>query len=192
MRLPNAPPGLPARLVPALRGTAPAYIRTGMRFTFSLHCCADTLAKEGARANCTAARSRPSWAWPHSTATVASSKASAPGTHAVGGGGRAQVRTALYMATLTATRYSPVIRRFFPAPVRSRQTQNGRPHRGHAQCAHHSQCHDQSPETLAPRPFSLAGDLTSNTVALSNLGVSRRSPLPWRSSTSSGWCWDWT
>ena len=37
----------------------------------------------------------------------------APGTHAVGGGGRAQVRTALYMATLTATRYNPVIRRFY-------------------------------------------------------------------------------
>ena len=28
-------------------------------------------------------------------------------------GGRAQVRTALYMATLTATRYNPVIRRFY-------------------------------------------------------------------------------
>ena len=35
-----------------------------------------------------------------------------------------------------------------PAPVRSRQTQKGCPHRGHAQTAHHSQCHDQSPETL--------------------------------------------
>ena len=45
MRLPNAPPGLPHHLVPALRGPAPAYIRTGMRFTLSLHCCADTLAK---------------------------------------------------------------------------------------------------------------------------------------------------
>ena len=53
-----------------------------------------------------------------------------------------------------------------PAPVRSRQTQKGRPHRGHAQTAHHTQCHDQSPETLDRRPFSLAGDLTSNTVAL--------------------------
>ena len=47
MRLPNAPPGLPDHLVPALRGPAPAYIRTGMRFTLSLHCCADTLAKTG-------------------------------------------------------------------------------------------------------------------------------------------------
>ena len=46
MRPPNAPPGLPDHLVPALRGTTPAYIRTGMRFTISLHCCADTLAKE--------------------------------------------------------------------------------------------------------------------------------------------------
>ena len=35
-----------------------------------------------------------------------------------------------------------------PAPVRSRQTQKGCPHRGHAQTAHHSQCHDQSPEIL--------------------------------------------
>ena len=70
-------------------------------------------APRGARAHCTAARSRPSSAWPHSTATVASSEASAPGTHAVGGGGRAQVRTALYMATLTATRYNPVIRGFY-------------------------------------------------------------------------------
>ena len=45
MRPPNAPPGLPDHLVPALRGPAPAYIRTDMRFTLSLHCCADTLAK---------------------------------------------------------------------------------------------------------------------------------------------------
>ena len=44
---------------------------------------------------------------------MASSEASAPGTHAGGGGGRAHVRTALYMATLTATRYNPVIRRFY-------------------------------------------------------------------------------
>ena len=29
-----------------------------------------------------------------------------------------------------------------PAPVRSRQTPKSRPHRGHAQTAHHSQCHD--------------------------------------------------
>ena len=50
--------------------------------------------------------------------------------------------------------------------MRSRQTQEGRPHRGHAQTAHHSQCHDQGPEALDRRPFSLAGDLTSNTVAL--------------------------
>ena len=41
MRPPNAPPGLPDHLVPALRGPAPAYIRTGMRFTLSLHCCAE-------------------------------------------------------------------------------------------------------------------------------------------------------
>ena len=47
MRPPNAPPGLPHHPVPALRGPAPAYIRTGMRFTISLHCCADTLAKGG-------------------------------------------------------------------------------------------------------------------------------------------------
>ena len=52
-----------------------------------------------------------------------------------------------------------------PAPVRSRQTQKGRPHRGHAQTAHHSHCHDQGPETLDRRLFALAGDLTSNTVA---------------------------
>ena len=45
MRPPNAPPGLPHHPVPALRGPAPAYIRTGMRVTLSWHCCADTLAK---------------------------------------------------------------------------------------------------------------------------------------------------
>ena len=44
---------------------------------------------------------------------MASSEASARGTHVVGGGGRALVRTALYMATLTATRYNPVIRKFY-------------------------------------------------------------------------------
>ena len=31
----------------------------------------------------------------------------------MGGGARAHVRTALYMATLTATRYNPVIRTFY-------------------------------------------------------------------------------
>ena len=41
----------------------------------------------------------------------ARAEASAPGTHVVGGGGHAQVRTALYMATLTATRYHPVMRK---------------------------------------------------------------------------------
>ena len=74
---------------------------------------AELPAPRGARAICTAARSRPSSASPLSTATVANSEASAPGTHAVDGGGRAHVRTALYMATLTATRYNPVIRRFY-------------------------------------------------------------------------------
>ena len=32
-----------------------------------------------------------------------------------------------------------------PVPVRSRQTQKGGSHCGHAQTAHHSQCHDQGP-----------------------------------------------
>ena len=50
MRPPNAPPGLPHHPVPALRGPASAYIRTGMRVTISLHCCADTLAKPRGRA----------------------------------------------------------------------------------------------------------------------------------------------
>ena len=40
MRPPNAPPGLPHHPVPGLRGTAPAYIRTGVRFAVSLHCFA--------------------------------------------------------------------------------------------------------------------------------------------------------
>ncbi len=41
MRLPNAPPGLLHHPVPGSRGTTPAYIRTGMRFTVSLYCCAE-------------------------------------------------------------------------------------------------------------------------------------------------------
>ena len=39
--LPNVPPGLPHHPVPGLRGTTPAYIRTGMPFTILLHRCAE-------------------------------------------------------------------------------------------------------------------------------------------------------
>ena len=83
-----------------------------------------------------------------------------------------------------------------PAPVRSRQTQKSRPHRGHAKTAYYSQCHDQGPETLDRRPFALAGDLTSNTVALgegvrqpwpSTSGIRGRTPS-WRSSRTSCNC----
>ena len=69
-----------------------------------------------------------------------------------------------------------------PAPVRSRQTQKGRPHRSHAQTAHHSQCHDQSPETLDRKPFSRPGDLTSNTVALGVTAVQQAALPPRRHS----------
>ena len=41
MRPLNAPPGLLHHPVPGSRGTTPAYIRTGMRFTVPLHCCAE-------------------------------------------------------------------------------------------------------------------------------------------------------
>ena len=40
MRPPNALPSLPDYPVPGLRGTAPAFIRTGVRFAISLYCCA--------------------------------------------------------------------------------------------------------------------------------------------------------
>ena len=40
MRPPNALPSLPDYPVPGLRGTAPAFIRTGVRFSISLYCCA--------------------------------------------------------------------------------------------------------------------------------------------------------
>ena len=50
-------------------------------------------------------------------------------------GGRAQVRTALYMATLTATRHNPQPPRLLPAPQRRRQAGQDGPRRLHTQAA---------------------------------------------------------
>ncbi len=52
------------------------------------------------------------------------------------------------------------------ATVCRRQIQKGRPHRRHSRIAHHSRCHDQSPETLDRGLISHTRKLTSNTVVL--------------------------
>ncbi len=65
------------------------------------------------------------------------------------GGGRPNVRTALYMAALSATHCNPVLSVFYKG--RQRKTAQGRPHRCHAQTAH---LHELSLKTLAANSTS--------------------------------------
>ena len=73
-------------------------------------------------------------------------------------GGRASVRTALYMPTLTAIRHNPAAASLLPAPDRARPARQSRHHRLHAQAPRHPQRHPARPNTMATR-------LTRNTVA---------------------------
>jgi transposase len=56
-------------------------------------------------------------------------------------GGRATVRGVLYMATLTAIRFNPVIAHFYQRLTAAGPPQEGRPHRGHAQAPDDPQRH---------------------------------------------------
>lgn len=64
-------------------------------------------------------------------------------------GGRRAVRTALYMATLRATRCNPPIPGILRTPPGSGKSEEGRPSGLYAQAAHHLECHGQPPGTLA-------------------------------------------
>jgi hypothetical protein len=73
-------------------------------------------------------------------------------------GGRASVRKALSMPTLTAIRRNPPHPRPLCPPHRPRQARQGRHHRRHAQGPGHPQRHPQEPNPMAAL-------LTPNTVA---------------------------
>ena len=76
------------------------------------------------------------------------------------------MRTALYKASLTATAYNSVIRKSYLHLCALDRPKKVTLIAAIAQTAHHSQCHDLSRETMDRRPFPLAENLTSNTVAL--------------------------
>ena len=69
-------------------------------------------------------------------------------------GGRAQVRKALYMATLSATRVNPVIQTCY-----RRRLQASGARRRHAQVADPPQRHDARPDGLATSPSNHTRDL---------------------------------
>jgi len=86
------------------------------------------------------------------------------------GGGRATVRTSLFMGAMVAAPAQPRAARFSRPPHRRWQTENGRPRRRRPQAADHPQCHH-------PRPKTVATGLTAKTVALRSLsGLNRKSP----------------
>ena len=72
-------------------------------------------------------------------------------------GGRASVRTALYMPTLTAIRHNPPLQAFFQRLI-ARGRPQSRHHRLHAQTPRH-------PQRRPARPPTVATHLTPNTVA---------------------------
>ena len=101
------------------------------------------------------------------------------------GGGRATVRTVLFLAAMTAARHNPTLKAFRDRPRRRRKTQDGRPHRNSPKTPHHPQRHHPRQQTMAKR-------LTNNTVAhpvglcpsqsLPQAGeaISGRDRRPWR------------
>src|SRR5262249_31001247 len=74
------------------------------------------------------------------------------------GGGRAYIRRILYMATVAAIKFNPVIRAFFHRLLGAGPPRQSRRHGRHAEAPHH-------PERDAPRPTAIATHLTRNTVA---------------------------
>ena len=64
-------------------------------------------------------------------------------------GGRAMIRSALYMAALSATRCNPVIQAFYQRLTKAGKPKKTRPRRLHAQAAHNPQRDPQERPTLA-------------------------------------------
>ena len=81
-------------------------------------------------------------------------------------GGRAALRTALYMATLAATRFNPAIREFYQRLLARESKKNGFGCM-HAQTADHPECHRQIRHTMERKNERNEGRkcLTFNTVA---------------------------
>ncbi len=79
-------------------------------------------------------------------------------------GGRSQVRSVLYMATLTAIRPNPQIRDLLCAARYSRQEEDGRSRCVHAEAAGHPECNCQEWDAVETEPFrsSLTGRPRSN------------------------------
>ena len=82
-------------------------------------------------------------------------------------GGRSRVRGALYMGTLSATRYQPRHLRLLPEAAGGWQTEEGGPRRVYAQTARHPQLHAQTSLSLARHNSGSCESflLTLNTVA---------------------------
>lgn len=81
-------------------------------------------------------------------------------------GGRAGVRTALYMATLVATRFNPVIKAFCTCLSGAGKPKKSGPDYLHAQTADHPECDaqkDRGMECVMSSPCSII--LSFNTVA---------------------------
>ena len=66
-------------------------------------------------------------------------------------GGRAPVRTALYMAALVASRRNPVIAAFYRRLVAAGKCKKARAHSLHAQAPRHPQCHLERARPMASR-----------------------------------------
>ena len=88
-------------------------------------------------------------------------------------GGRPAVRSVLYMATLTAIRFNPVLVHFYQRLTAAGRPKKVRPHRRDAQAPHHSQR-----DAARPTPMATTR-LTNKTVAPGARG-SKRLPLPRR------------
>lgn len=78
-------------------------------------------------------------------------------------GGRARVRTVLYMGALVATQYNPVIRAFCQRLLAIGKSKKSCHHRLYAQTLGHTQRHDQQRAALEPEPHRI---LIFKTVAL--------------------------
>src|SRR5215208_2545873 len=87
------------------------------------------------------------------------------------GGGRATVRTVLFLAAMTAARHNPNPQGLPRPPRRRRKVQDGRPHRNSPKTPHHPQRHHPRQQTMAKR-------LTNNTVAHPVDACAPTRPLP--------------
>ncbi len=65
-------------------------------------------------------------------------------------GGRGQVRAALYMAALVATRYNPVLRDFYQRLCAAGKPKESGAYRLHAQVANYTQRDGQASSSLEP------------------------------------------